>query len=77
MRKAYLGFLLAAKSHKDNRSDWRMNREGEDVFGIAERWDQQLRSGEPQRKKARITRNPKPTHVAPNSDDGGIEESGS
>lgn len=77
MRKAYLGFLLAAKAHKDKNTDWRKNRDGQDVFEFAERWELQDQSGEGLQRNSRISRNPNPLHVAPDSDDGGIGESGS
>lgn len=67
MRKAYLGFLLAAKLHSQNNNDWRMSRSGEDVFAEAEEWEQKIQSSDPKQNTARDSRNPDPTHVAPSS----------
>lgn len=72
MRKAYLGFLLAAKAHKDKNTEWRKNRDGRDVFEFEERWELQRQSEEVGlERKARNSRNPDPLYVAPDSDDNG------
>lgn len=46
MRKAYLGFLLAARLHAQNKKDWRKSRTGEDIFAEAEVWEQELHAGD-------------------------------
>lgn len=69
MRKAYLGFLLAAKLHAQNDNDWRMSQQGEDLFIKGETWEQEVPSDDLQKQPERISRNPNPTHDVPSSQD--------
>lgn len=62
MRKAYLGFLLAAKLHSQNNNDWRMSRTGEDMFAKAEEWEQKLQASDPKKNEPRKTINLHPIH---------------
>lgn len=68
MRKAYLGFLLAAKLYAQNNDRWRTGRTGEDPFDKAETWEKEL-SDEKRAQAQRISRNPDPIHDVPNSQD--------
>lgn len=43
IRKALLGFLLAARLDHDNDPTWRKDTEGQDIFDVAEEWEQQSR----------------------------------
>lgn len=71
MRKAYLGFLLAAKSNADGDDGWRTNRKGTDVLAKGEKWEQELESRRPKKKnKERKGRNKNPTHDSPSSQEG-------
>lgn len=67
MRKAYLGFLLAARLHAQGNKNWRMNRAGEDLFMSAEKWKLEFSSGEEKKNAARSGRNPNPIHDVPSS----------
>ncbi|KAK7711925.1 hypothetical protein SLS64_005196 [Diaporthe eres] len=69
MRKAYLGFLLAAKLHAQNNNDWRKSREGEDLFAKGETWKQEILSDELRKQAERTSRNPNPIHDVSSSQD--------
>lgn len=67
MRKAYLGFLLAARLHAQKNNDWRKSLDGEDLFVKAENWEQEWQSGDAKEKPERKTINLNPIHDTPNS----------
>lgn len=67
MRKAYLGFLLAAKLHAQNNNDWRKNQKDEDLFIKGETWEQQVPSDDERKQPERTSRNPNPIHDVPSS----------
>lgn len=69
MRKAYLGFLLAAKLHAQKNDSWRKNREGQDMFTKVETWKQELRAEELREQAERNSRNSDPVHDVPSSQD--------
>lgn len=69
MRKAYLGFLLAAKLHAQNNKAWRMSRTGEDLFVKGETWNQEFLSEELRDQAQRASRNSDPIHEVSSSQD--------
>lgn len=77
MRKAYLGFLLAAKSYWDDEddSDWRKTRTDEDLFKEAEEWRRQLESSKSKKNEERKAKTSDPNYVAPDSSDFGSDNS--
>lgn len=67
MRKAYLGFLLAAKLYAQNNKAWRMSRTGEDLFVKGETWDKELLSEKLRDQAQRTSRNSDPIHEVSSS----------
>lgn len=69
MRKAYLGFLLAARLHAEGNNDWRKSGSGKDLFVDAGNWERAYQSGPGKNKerKARKNRNLNPKHDGPSS----------
>lgn len=68
MRKAYLGFLLAARLHAQGKNDWRKSGAGDDLFVDAENWERAYQSSRSAKThKARKNRNPNPKHDVPSS----------
>lgn len=67
IRKAYLGFLLAARLHAQKNNDWRKSPAGEDLFVKAEEWQQEYQSRDAKGNPARETKNPNPVHDTPAS----------
>ncbi|KAI7782045.1 hypothetical protein LA080_013853 [Diaporthe eres] len=70
MRKAYLGFLLAARLHAQGNNDWRKNGAGEDLFVDVEDWERAFESQDPKGKEARKTINLNPIHDSPPNSQG-------
>ncbi|KAG6356811.1 hypothetical protein INS49_014685 [Diaporthe citri] len=62
MRKAYLGFLLAARLHAQGNDDWRKSGAGEDLFVDAEDWERAFESENLKPNPVRETKNPDPVH---------------
>lgn len=75
MRKAFLGFLLAAKLNEQKNYDWRKSRQtGEDLFVKGEAWEQELQS-EAKEREARLKKNTNPKHDPPSSQETDISKS--
>ncbi|KAJ0124409.1 hypothetical protein J7T55_005747 [Diaporthe amygdali] len=76
MRKAYLGFLLAARSRAQGNKDWRLSQARQDLFLEAEQWWQQSASSTPQRNPGRSGRNDNPRHDTPSSQGSDVSMTG-
>ncbi|POS78955.1 hypothetical protein DHEL01_v202642 [Diaporthe helianthi] len=57
MRKAYLGFLLAARSYEERKTSWRLDKDGADILATGEGWQRKFYSGTPVRNPERESRN--------------------
>lgn len=66
MRKAYLGFLLAARLHKQgDQKGWRVGKDQKDLFAEGDKWSQDRKKSKAERHDPRSTRNNKPRHDSP------------
>ena len=76
MRKAYLGFLLAARSYADKNASWRRDASGVDIFQAGEDWEKKSKTAFPGANSPRSKRNNNPVHDSPSSQGSSVSMAG-